>query len=483
MLLVDTAAAPDTVALIPAAAAAAARARAIAESEATYCVFCGPDDSDPAALAAQAAYLDAHPQRPFQNWLGVAGESGVPDEQRYRQAARLIVELISRGRVPPPSVMVRRSVVATALANAPAAADPARIADAELALSSCLSFAIGGPEYVQIGPSDACNARCLFCLHHSPLIEHEKGRYKGMLEWDAWRRCLDDLAALGTPRIDYVGIGEPLMHPNIADALRYGSGRFKQNMITNGLLLGRHVDVVAEHLDWLTVSLNALTPATQHTLHLTGERGFVKTVEAIRQLTSMRDRRPQVSISFVVTRENFREISALPAFCQDLGIHAGLTPLGVYAETAGRLQLSDEERVELFAILDELAATPDHRVLNLEQFRSIHDRDTSFIVRQIPCYVGLIFAQVRGDGSVSHCCACDHASIGNIHERSFAELWRSAEYQRFRKDALFTIMATQQSLPGCQCDICGFAVESIRIHNRIHQTSLTADSLRASARH
>jgi MoaA/NifB/PqqE/SkfB family radical SAM enzyme len=437
------------------------------------------DGLDSTRISAQSQYLDRNPGRPFQNWLGNNDESGVPDEARYELALELMAALHRRGVTPPPTVMLRKGVLERMAASPRHDSRP--LTDLQLHVSACLSTPMIGPEYVQIGPIDACNARCLFCVHHSPLVDKRDRTYKGMLSWDVWRQSLDDAIGLKVGRVDYVGVGEPLMHPKIDEALAYGSPHLRQTIISNGLLLKRHIRAIADHVDWLTVSLNAITAKTQHTLHLTGERGFKAAVDGIRALAAMTQKRGQVAISIVVNKENFRELPGVPQFCQDLGIMAGLSPVGLYDETRERLGLTPEDKQELAEIIAGLRETPDHRILNLEQFPIFEDRDSTFIVEQIPCYIGLIFAQIRGDGSVSHCCACDHEPVGNVNDRTFGEIWISDQYRRFRKDALFTLMQTRRSLPGCHCDICGFAVESVRVHNRLHGTSLTLAELKATA--
>lgn len=455
----------------------------LAHARGEYIVFAAPvRPIDRDQLRHQAAYLTANPDRSYQNWLGLSGESGVPDDDRYLEAEDVLLALLARGEVPPPTVMLRRAMLLRPVPPTVARTYGHRpTADLRLLLSAHVAYPMQGPEYVQIGPVDACNARCLFCVHHSPLVEREGPPHKGMLVWAAWRRLLDDIAALGTQRIDYIGIGEPLMHPRIDDALAHGSRRFAQYMVSNGLLLRRHLDAVADHVDWLSVSLNAVSPRTQHALHLTGERGFETTVGAIRELVSRRQRRGQVSISFVVNKLNFREVADLPRFCEELGVRVWLNPIGLYDDTRAPLGLTPDEQRELNDILDRLAEMPDHSVRNLPEFRQFEGRDTTYIVDQLPCYLGLMFAQIRGDGSVSHCCACEHTPVGNINDAPFSEIWVSETYRRFRRDALFTIMETRQSLPGCHCDICGLAPESVRMHNRLYGTAHTLPSLKASA--
>lgn len=448
-----------------------------ADAVGDYLVFV-PDHQflDPVQLIEQRSFLDAHASVSFQNWLGKSDEIGLPDARQYLAAEKLMVLLMERGVMPPSSVMIRCSL---------AGASEGYVADTtdelKLKLSAIIAYPMSGPDYIQIGPTDACNSHCLFCVHHSPLIDHTDQGPTTRLNWNIWRNCLDDLICLKTKRVDYIGIGEPLLHPQIDDALRYGSSSLTQNLYSNGLLLHRHLNVVADHVDWLTVSLNAVTSKTHQTLHLAGEDAFETIVGSIRKLMERKDRRVQISLSFVVNKLNFREIEDLPALCKELGVSAGLTPVGVYNDTKEHLALTPEDQLELKDLLDRVSRQPDHRISNLDTFRQFENRDTSFIVRQIPCYVGLFFAQIRGDGSVVHCCACDHGSVGNINETNFPAIWTSLAHRQFRRDALCKIIETQCALPGCHCDICGFAHESIKIHNRLYGTDYTSASLKRSA--
>lgn len=454
--------------------------RAIAETRAPFIRFdagTGPFGLD--VLAYQVRYLRGHAERSFQNWTGVPNASGVPDEARYRTAETLIPELAARKVPPPTSVLCRRELFERGTGQARRLSTiPTQ--DLVLNLASCLASPLSGPTHANIGPCDGCNASCLYCLHHSPLLERADERATGaMLRFEAWMKCLDDLHAMGTRQLTYSGIGEPLMHPRIEAALAAGSDRFHQTVVTNGVLLARYQDTVAAHVDHLIVSLDALSNRAHQSLHGSGEHTFFRIVEAIQSLGSLTTRRCQITLRFVVTRENYADLAAVPAFSRHLNVTAELVPLNVFEETAETVALSLSDLDALFEILDDIESDPDHRIGNLAAFRSTYDRDSSAIVRQLPCYAGLVTTEIRGDGSVSQCAGSDRALLGNIHEAAFTEIWRSAKYDAFRRASLFEMLKTGKSVDGCHCDACAFAPENIGIHNRLHGTAITLEELKA----
>lgn len=200
---------------------------------------------------------------------------------------------------------------------------------------------------------------------------------------------------------------------------------------------------------------------------------FDRVVDAIRQVKA---RGVDVGISLVVNKQNFREIPELSRLCRELDIPLGLTPLGVYPETAAEMAMDAAEMAELSDLLLELGARSDHRISNIGDYMEESDRDTSFMKR-IPCYIGYVFCQIRGDGSVAFCCACA-VVMGNLNDESFPEIWNSQRSERARQRAMTEMLETQQALSGCHCFICGKATENISIHNQIYGTTLDADTLR-----
>jgi len=406
----------------------------------------------------------------------------------FRTAEELLVFCALHQLAPLVPLMVRRTFLQKLWPAQPPAIQSLATTEplARLRAGTGSGQVLSGPESVQIGPTNLCNARCLFCYSHSPLVAHPKPTTaepssRQMLDYEAWMRCLNDLADLRVKYVDYIGLGEPLAHPRIDDALQATHGRFERiRLYSNGILLKSHAGAVSRWVDSLTVSLNAATSATHSHLHTTAPGSFERVLDGIAAVQSQGGCRDGIHLSFVVNKRNFREIPVLNALCRQLNVKVGLTPLGVYPETEAALGFTPAEREELFALLKMIEQQPDHRIANLVQYREFYDRNMTCVIQRIPCYVGYIFAQIRGDGRVAFCCA-GNATVGNIHENSFRDLWFSAPYNRLRQRALTQMIPTGHPLPGCNCNICGFALESVRVFNLIHQTELTFEKLKRAA--
>jgi MoaA/NifB/PqqE/SkfB family radical SAM enzyme len=460
--------------------------QAAAASSGDWLVLCYDcDNFDLAQIKGQATALQA--LGCLAGPYGNVGPALLPlNAGGFRSTEDLLRFCAAHGLAPMAPLLVRRSFFQSLWPALSAPAPAVKVPTDELARlragagSGCV---LNGPDNIQIGPTDACNSRCLFCYSHSPLFERSNNgapanTRRKWLDYDAWMRCLDDLVAMKVRYLDYVGIGEPLVHPRIDDALRATHGRFQRlRLYSNGILLRAHAGVISRAVDSLTISLNAGTSETYSTVHACPPRTFERVIDGIKAVKGCGGCREGVHLSFVVNKLNFREIPALNELCRQLEVKVGLTPLGTYAETEAALGFTPAERDDLFAILQVIEQQPDHCITNLAQYRQLYDRDMTCIVERIPCYVGYIFAQIRGDGRVAFCCA-GNSTLGNIHDRSFRDIWFSAAYNRLRRRALTQIEQTGRFIPGCHCSTCGFALENLRVHNQIHGTKMTFEKLK-----
>jgi len=64
--------------------------------------------------------------------------------------------------------------------------------------------------------------------------------------------------------------------------------------------------------------------------------------------------------------------------------------------------------------------------------RGVYDASA---VSSMPCTVGWTYARVLTTGDVIPCCKADKVTLGNLKEKSFAEIWCSDRYQEFRLGA------------------------------------------------
>jgi len=88
------------------------------------------------------------------------------------------------------------------------------------------------PERIIVEPTNACNLTCSYCGNKDMV------RPKTFLPMDVFERLLDEMVVLGIPRITLHTIGEPTLHPRIADMLALAVKRKRVvTMSTNGTRL------------------------------------------------------------------------------------------------------------------------------------------------------------------------------------------------------------------------------------------------------
>ncbi|MCA8976691.1 MAG: radical SAM protein, partial [Planctomycetes bacterium] len=165
------------------------------------------------------------------------------------------------------------------------------------------------PIHLDLELRDNCNQRCVFCPRNTD--EHPDLPYpintSAELDAAALQRLTAEAAAQGLWSINLGAFAEPLIHKHVFDIVRdfHAAGVVDSRIITNGLLLDRHVDAVfASGLVQLFVSIDAHTEATYARQRGPGHDRVVRNVL---DFVAERRRRgallPLVRVSYVVTAE------------------------------------------------------------------------------------------------------------------------------------------------------------------------------------
>ena len=120
--------------------------------------------------------------------------------------------------------------------------------------------------YLRISVTDRCNLRCTYCMPDHPLhVERED-----VLGFEELDRLVKIAVSLGWQKVRLTG-GEPLVRKNVVELVRMlarhktpasdGTRLAELVMSTNGVLLDRHADALAQAgLDRVNVSLDTLDP-------------------------------------------------------------------------------------------------------------------------------------------------------------------------------------------------------------------------------
>ena len=93
------------------------------------------------------------------------------------------------------------------------------------------------PLYLLVEPSSVCNIKCKMCFQSDESFSCNKD-YMGVMDFDMFKKIIDEAAEGGTKAITFASRGEPLLNKKFGEMLQYSKGKFYEIKInTNAILL------------------------------------------------------------------------------------------------------------------------------------------------------------------------------------------------------------------------------------------------------
>lgn len=358
------------------------------------------------------------------------------------------------------------------------------------------SYAYKGPNFAQIDLTNNCNNDCIGCWCNSPLLEEKKINpevKKQSIPFKRVIKLIDEFYKIGTRHIYYAGGGEPFMHPQIIDILRYTKKRgFICYVNTNFTLIDeKTVKALADlKVDHLTVSVWAGTPEVYSATHPNkSEDTFYKIKEMLKLLNMSKRKYPVIKLYNVIFNMNYHDIEAMIEFSLQTNSEAvEFTVIDTIPGKTDKLLLNDKETKSLLdscrKLKEKYGKDLKNRIqlLGFEQFmRRISNIDAisaeydSDIIGKIPCYAGWAFVRILADGNVNSCLKSHRFPIGNILDQDFRKIWNCSSQRYFREktikfkqdDPFFSLIGNNpDSKVGCYkgCDNIG---HNMNIHGKL----------------
>ena len=146
------------------------------------------------------------------------------------------------------------------------------------------------PFVLMVDPSSICNFRCKFCPTGNPDLIRKTGRYQGFLDFNLFKKIIDDLKEFSEP-IKVLRLykeGEPLLNPRLADMIKYAKDSrriLRIDITTNGALFNPKINrqIIGAGLDQINISVNGVN-AEQIYKFSNAKVDFEKYIENIRDL-------------------------------------------------------------------------------------------------------------------------------------------------------------------------------------------------------
>jgi len=304
------------------------------------------------------------------------------------------------------------------------------------------------PLYVEIGPTNRCNHRCIFCaLDWLDDDKHDIDR-KVMLS------ALEDMATHGAKSVMFAGEGEPLLHKNISEFVHYAKMLGLDVAITtNGVLFDKKkAEECLPFLSWIRFSIDAGTKETYEKVHKAKKEDFNRVIENLRNAVRIkRENNYQVVIGSqaLLIPETAKEVGLLAQIVKETGAdNLQIKPYSQHPNSINRFVINYKRHLHLESELKKFDS---------EHFRIFFRRRTIQRLEKEATYNqchGLsFFALIDAKGNVLPCnLFYDNPNFvyGNLYRKSFHEIWQSQE----RKDILKKLKkkGVKECRKGCRLD-------------------------------
>ena len=281
------------------------------------------------------------------------------------------------------------------------------------AIQNCLNSEVdfSFPASVELSLTNRCNLSCKWCsdsaLRKRSMVD---------IDFDILEKLFRNLAENGTRGVVLEGGGEPTIYPRFNDVVKclkdYG---LSLGLITNGVELSYEDNLSC--FDWIRVSLDA---ANKHQfLAGKGRDLFDVVISNIQRITQKKNvNNLIVGISYIVTNFNEENLEELV-----LNLHK-----------------IDVDYIQIKPVIDYPDMLPKNLEIDYLQKYStaefsinIHNMSENIIKGNfnIPCRTHSLSSVITADGSVFLCGRLNIYDwikpIGNLHEKSFHEIWHGNE--------------------------------------------------------
>lgn len=257
---------------------------------------------------------------------------------------------------------------------------------------------------------DYCNLKCVMC----PRSVNRGSKKRFPLE--DFKKAIDEGAAKGLKAILFGSIDEPLLNQDLVSMIQYASekGIIDLRLNSNATLLTRELSqkLITSGLTYISFSIDAASEQTYKKIrggNLAKVENNINTFLDI--LAASGQSLPQVRVSFVAMPENREEIEQ---FIKKWSPRVDYVEIQEYIQLHVPETVSDKRKLDGFS-----------------------------------CYQPWQRLTITAHGDFAPCCTFQGLNLlmGNIHEKSIADCWKSEQMNKLREQFL-------KKKPPEECIIC-----------------------------
>ena len=277
------------------------------------------------------------------------------------------------------------------------------------------------PIEIEIGLTNACNHRCIFCA-----VDYT-GYKPDRLDSQILLKNLEQLAPRGVKSIIYAGEGEPLLHkeaPNIVNKTKKLG--IDVAMSTNGVLLTSEISrECLKSLTWIRFSVAGITDATYDKIQQ-GREGDLSRVlsnmDAAVRVKHEQKLHTTLGVQLLLLPDNKDEIVQMGRELRNIGVdYFTIKPFSQHPQSQNILQVDYNEMLELEKEVKELQ-TDAYKVY----FRAHSMQKLECKRCYKHCWALPFMVYMDAKGNLWPCIVFmgkEELKYGNINENTFVEIW------------------------------------------------------------
>lgn len=302
-------------------------------------------------------------------------------------------------------------------------------------------FPLNAPTGAKIEITNRCNLACRMCLHGSL-------KKIGDMDFNTYQKIIN-LLPKSVAWINLTGFGEPLLHNEIAQIIRFTRSKHKYTEIyTNATILDKDMskNLLASGLDSLHFSIDGATKKTYEYLRVGAK--YDEVTQNITEFMAMRKKvhnPPHVVMRVVIMKENLHEAAEV-------------------VELAHKLDIRDVRFQALQFFWNYDFSKPEHSIYFLREmdrvrqtFKNAREKAERLGVQlklpnvnfttKIRCTQPWYLTCINWQGFVNPCSAVYDVQVGNILNQPFEKIWKGPKLVAWRKQM-------KSSFPPIQCRNC-----------------------------
>lgn len=289
------------------------------------------------------------------------------------------------------------------------------------------------PIYIEIGLYGGCNQRCLFCS-----FDFLKYKPKA-LSMKVIRHFINQAAAKGVKSILYSGEGEPLLHKNVEEIIKFTKDKgIDVALSTNGVELNfEKAKNILPFLSWIRFSLNAGTKKGYALIHRAKESDFDVVVSNIEKAVKIRDRgafKCAIGVQLLLITQNQNEVFRLVSTLKDCGLdYLVIKPYSAHPSSQKKFSFSLEDR-KLSEIEKRVAGIKEKAIKVIFRQRSMAKLKQNKPYKR--CLGTPFITHITASGEVYPCnnfIGNKDFVFGDISKQSFEEIWQGQRRKEIMK--------------------------------------------------